>query len=102
MSYDIIKRAPNSVTWAKQEGDRIVIGESADVSGNLDRIKRMREANINSSLLGHVHVSIPLTELSAWCNSIGIGLDEAVADDAILDRFIVDGHGKFKVKGGWQ
>lgn len=101
MSIDIIKRTHNAATYTAREDDKIIVGEMADVSGNLDRISRMRQAGIKSQTLGVVHCSIPLVALSAWCNQIGIGMDEAIANDAILDRFLAE-HGKFKVEGGWQ
>ena len=94
---DIIKRTQNATTYAAKEDGKVIIGEAVDVSGNLDRVQRMREADINSPLLGQVHCSIPLVQLSAWCNQFGIGLDEAIANDAILDRFLAE-HGKFKVQ----
>lgn len=101
MSIDIIKSTHNSATYTAKEDGRIIVGEMADVSGNIDRVTRMRQAEINSRTLGTVHCSIPLVQLSAWCNKIGIGMDEAIANDAILDRFLAE-HGKFKVQGGWQ
>ena len=101
MAIDIIKSTHNAATYTAREDGKIIIGEMADVSGNLDRVSRMRQADINSPSLGTVHCSIPLVTLSAWCNKLGIGLDEAVANDVILDRFLAE-HGKFKVSGGWQ
>lgn len=101
MSIDIIKRTPTAVQYAAQEDGKIILGEYVDVTGNLDRVQRMRQADIDSSMLGVVHSSIPLTVLAAWCNKLGMGMDEVIADDAILDRFLAE-HGKFIVKGGWQ
>lgn len=101
MGIDIIKRSHNAATYTAREDGNIIIGEIADVTGNLDRINRMRQANISSQTFGHVHCSIPLVQLSAWCNKLGIGMDEAIANDSILDRFLSE-HGKFKVNGGWQ
>lgn len=97
---EIVTRSANAMTRVGHEDGKVVICETADVTGNMDRVQRMRQANINSQTLGHVHASIPLVQLSAWCNQIGIGMDEAIADDAILDRFLAE-HGKFKVQGGW-
>lgn len=102
MSIDITARRKNWAQYSATEDGKIILGEMADVSGNLDRVQRMRQANINNATLGRVAYSIPLVELAAWCNGLGLTLEEAVADDAILDRFIADGHGKFKVDGGWQ
>lgn len=102
MSIDVFSRRPNVIQYAAREDGKTIIGEMADVSGNIDRVQRMRQAEINNATLGYCHVSIPLIELADWCNGLGLTLDEAVAEDAILDRFIADGHGKFKVKGGWQ
>ena len=100
MAIDIIKRTHSTVTYGAQEDGKIIIGESADLSGNLDRIQRMRQAEINSETLGHCIASIPLIELAAWCNKLGLSIEEAAADDAILDRFIADGHQKFMVRNG--
>lgn len=101
MSIDIIKASHNAQTYIAQEDGKTILGERADVSGNLDRVQRMRQADINNGTLGRCVASIPLVQLSAWCNQFGISLDEAVANDAILDRFLAE-HGKFKVHGGWQ
>jgi hypothetical protein len=100
MSIDTIKSSHNHRTYIGQEDGKTIIGEVADVSGNLDRVQRMRQADINNQTLGRCVASIPLVQLSAWCNQFGIGLDEAIANDAILDRFLSE-HGKFKVHGGW-
>ena len=101
MSVDTIKAGLNHRTYIAQEDGKTILGEVADVSGNLDRVQRMRQADINNRTLGRCVASIPLVQLAAWCNQFGISLDEAVANDAILDRFLSD-NGKFKVHGGWQ
>lgn len=102
MAIDIRPTAPNHANYTAHEDDKIILGELADVSGNLDRVQRMRQADIDNGTLGRCAYSIPLVELAAWCNKLGLSVEEAVANDAILDRFIADGHGKFKVHGGWQ
>lgn len=101
MIIDIVKRTPTAVQYVAHEDGKIIVGEQVDVTGNLDRVQRMRQAQIDNSTLGHAHASIPLTLLAAWCNGLGLSLEEACANDAILDRFLAE-HGKFKVRGGWQ
>lgn len=98
---EILRRSPTAYTFAAQEDGKTIIGEVADVTGNLDRINRMRQAEIDSPLLGHVRASIPLVTLSAWCLKLGLSMDEAIANDDILDRFLAE-HGKFVVHKGWQ
>lgn len=102
MSIEVVKRIPNATSYVAQEDGKIIVGEVANVEGNLDRVQRMRQAGINNQTMGVCHASIPLPVLAAWCNNLGIDIAEAAADDAILDRFLADNHGKFLVKGGWQ
>lgn len=97
---DIIKQTHNAQTYTAHEGDRIIVGERVDVSGNLDRVKRMREACIDNAVLGTCTASIPLVAIAQWGQQFGIDLAEVVADDKLLDRCISD-YGKFKVQGGY-
>lgn len=101
MAIEVIRRIPHAATYVAQEDGKTIVGEVADVEGNLDRVQRMRQAGIDNRTLGVCHASIPLVTLAAWCNGLGLSLEEAVADDAILDRFLSE-HGKFRVCGGWQ
>lgn len=101
MALDIVHRGCNSATYVAQEDGKTIVGEMADVTGNLDRVQRMRQADINNGTLGRCVASIPLVQLAAWCNGLGLSIEEAVADDGILDRFLVE-HGKLRVHKGWQ
>ena len=101
MSIEVISRNVSDLQYIAQEDGKTIIGEMADVSGNLDRVSRMRQADINNGTLGVCHASIPLVALAAWCNGLGLTVEEAVANDRILDRFLAE-HGKFVVNKGWQ
>lgn len=100
MSIEVLHTIPNAQTYIAQEDGKTIIGERANVAGNLDRVQRMRQAQINNKTLGVCHASIPLVALSAWCNKLGLSLEEACANDDILDRFLADGHQKFLVNKG--
>jgi hypothetical protein len=101
MAVEITSRGANSVGYAALEDGKIILGEQANVEPNLDRVQRMRQAEINNQTLGRCSYSIPLVELAAWCNKLGLSLEEATSNDAILDRFIADGHQRFAVHKGW-
>lgn len=98
---DIIKQSHNAQTYFAQEDGATILGERVNVDGNLDRVTRMRQANIDSDLLGHCVASIPLAAIAQWGQQFGISVHEVVNDNALLDRCIAD-YGKFKVRGGWQ
>ena len=102
MAIEVVNRFQHGYSYVAKEDGKIIAGSVVDVEGNLDRVQRMRQANINNATLGQCHMSIPLDVLGAWCNKLGIDIAEAMGDDAILDRFLADNHGKFRVKGGWQ
>lgn len=97
---DIITQTLNSQTFTAREGDQIIVGERVNVDGNLDRVKRMREAEINNATMGKCIASIPLAAIAQWGQQFGIDVHEIVADDKLLDRCISD-YGKFKVQGGY-
>ena len=96
----IITSSHNSQTFMATEGGTTIIGESADVSGNLDRVQRMRQANIDNAVLGKCIASIPMVAIKQWGDQFGIEVQEVIADDALLDRCIAD-YSKFKVHGGY-
>lgn len=96
----IITSTHNSQTFMGSEDGKTIIGESADVSGNLDRVQRMRQADINNATLGRCIASIPMLAIKQWGDQFGIELREVIADDALLDRCIAD-YSKFKVHGGY-
>lgn len=100
MTAQVLKRTHDSAIWQAHEDGRVFVGETVDVSGNLDRVKRMREAEINSATMGHCVASIPLAAIAQWAQPFGLSVSEVVADDALLDRCIKD-YGKFKVRGGY-
>ena len=97
---EIIRQTHNAQTYTAREGDTIVVGERVDVSGNLDRVARMRQADINSELLGHCVASIPLSAVAQWGQQFGLTVEQVANDDKLLDRCLAD-YGKFKVRGGW-
>lgn len=97
---EIIKRSNTAVTYIAQEDGKTILGEAVDVAGNLDRVKRMREAGINSELMGHCTASIPLAIIGKWGAQFGLSIEEVAADDALLDRCIAD-YSAFKVRGGY-
>lgn len=97
---DIIKQSLNAQTYTAMADGKIVVGERVNVDGNLDRVKRMREAEINNATLGKCVASIPLVAIAQWGQQFGIDVHEVVADDKLLDRCIND-YGKFKVQGGY-
>lgn len=96
----IITSSDNSALVQASADGKTVIAEYAEVTGNLDRVQRMRQAEINSGTFGHVHASIPLVALAGWANSLGVTLQEVIADDRLLDRFLTD-QGAWKVHKGW-
>jgi hypothetical protein len=96
---DIIERDARRVSYSALEGDTFVVGEAVDVSGNLDRVKRMREAGAESRIFGHCIASIPLAAVSQWAQQFNLTAHDVMNDDALLDRCIAD-YGKFKVRGG--
>lgn len=86
-------------TTVKREGDSVIVTETTDVTRNLDRVKRMREAEINSETLGHCIAAIPLAAIVEWGAPLGLTCAQVVADDKLLDRCIAD-YSRFKVRGG--
>lgn len=98
---DIIKNSHNAQTYTAQEDGKIIVGERVDVSGNLDRVTRMRQAEINSETFGHCVASIPMAAIAQWAQQFGLSAGDVANDDKLLDRCIAD-YGKFKVRGGWQ
>lgn len=97
---EVIKSRHNWQSYVHQEDGKLIVGEKADVSGNLDRVQRMRQAEINNETLGYCAASIPLVAIAQWAGQFGITLEEVVADDKLLDRCIAD-YSKFKVHKGW-
>lgn len=95
----ILDASHNHQAFFHQEDDKTVLGERADVSGNLDRVKRMREFAVRSEVLGDCVASIPLVAVAQWGQQFGLTMQQVVEDDALLDRCIAD-YSKFKVKGG--
>lgn len=95
----LLDASHNHQAFFHQEDGKTIVGERADVSGNLDRVKRMREFAIRSEVLGDCVASIPLAAIGQWGQQFGLTVQEVVEDDALLDRCIAD-YSKFKVKGG--
>jgi hypothetical protein len=95
----LLDASHNHQTFFHQEDGKTVIGERADVSGNLDRVKRMREFAVRSDVLGDCMASIPVAAIAQWGQQFGLSWDQVANDDALLDRCIAD-YSKFKVKGG--
>jgi len=100
MTKRILTQSHNSATYMAEADGKTLIGEVADVSGNLDRVQRMRHAEINNETLGRCVASIPLVAIAQWGQQFGIGLHEVINDNALLDRCIAD-YSKFKVHGGY-
>lgn len=100
MTKRIITSTHNSATYMAEADGKVLVGEVADVSGNLDRVQRMRHAEINNATLGKCMASIPLVAIAQWGQQFGIDLHEVMNDDALLDRCISD-YSKFKVHGGY-
>lgn len=86
-------------TTVKQEEGRVIVSETTDVTRNLDRVKRLREAEISNETLGHCIASIPLAAIVQWGMPLGLTCEEVVRDDKLLDRCIAD-YSRFKVRGG--
>jgi len=100
MTKRIITSTHNSATYTAEADGKTLIGEMADVSGNLDRVQRMRQAEINNATLGRCVASIPFVAIAQWGAQFGIDLHEVINDNALLDRCIAD-YSKFKVHGGY-
>lgn len=96
---EIIKQSHNHRTGIVQADGKTTVFEQVDVSGNLDRVKRMREADINNATLGRCVASIPLSAIAQWGQQFGIDLHTVMNDDKLLDRCIAE-YSKFKVHGG--
>jgi hypothetical protein len=96
---EILKQSHNHQTGIAQQDGKTVVFERADVSGNLDRVQRMRQADINNETLGRCVASIPLVAIAQWGAQFGIDLHTVMNDDKLLDRCIAD-YSKFKVHGG--
>ena len=94
----LVKQSHTAQTYVLQEGDQTIVHERVDVSQNLDRVKRMREADINGAF-GHCVASIPLSAVAQWGQQFGLTIEQVANDDALLDRCTAD-YSKFKVKGG--
>jgi hypothetical protein len=90
----------HSVTFFHQEDDKTIIGTKTDVSGAIDRVQRMRQAQINSDALGHCIAAIPLEAVAQWGQQFGLTLEQVAQDNKLLDRCIAD-YNKFKVHKGW-
>lgn len=96
---EIIKQGINHQTGIHQEDGKTIVFENVDVSGNLDRVRRMREAEINSATFGKCMASIPVAAIAKWGAQFGIDVHTVMADDKLLDRCIAD-YSRFKVDGG--
>lgn len=94
-----VRYTPTAVTTLEADADKVVITETTNVDGNLDRVKRLREADINHELLGRCVASIPISAISHWGAQFGLSAQQVVDDDMLLDRCISD-YSKFKVHGG--
>lgn len=95
-----LKQTHNSRTYMATEDGKTIIGTAVDVTGNLDRVQRMRQADINNQTLGRCMASIPLNVIAQWGSQFGLSLQQVVEDDKLLDRCIAD-YSKFKVHGGY-
>lgn len=100
MAIDIIHQTHNVRQYTAREDGKIIVGEAVDVEGNLDRVQRLRQAEINNETLGHCIASIPLAAIAQWGMRFGLDVHQVMNDDKLLDRCIAD-YGKFKVRGGW-
>ena len=100
MTVQMIDRARDSVTRFASEDGKTIIATSVDVEPVFDRVKRMREAEINNATLGRCMASIPIAAIQQWGEQFGLTWAEVANDDALLDRCIKD-YGKFKVHGGY-
>lgn len=89
----------SALSWHQEDG-KTIIQESVDVSGVIDRVQRMRQANaVRSEVLGDCMASIPIAAIQQWGQQFGLNWEQVASDDALLDRCIAD-YSKFKVKGG--
>lgn len=90
-----------SVSYHHEEDGKTFIGERVNVDGVLDRVQRMRHADINNETLGHCIAALPISAIQQWGQQFGMGWEQVANDDKLLDRCIAD-YSKFKVRGGWQ
>lgn len=97
---EVISKDQHGATYAHQEDGKIIVGRQVDVSGNLDRVQRLRHYAVPSETLGQCVASIPLAAIAQWAQQFGITMEDVMNDDKLLDRCIAD-YGKFKVHKGW-
>lgn len=100
MTKQILTRSINAASFMAAEDGHTIVGEVANVTGNLDRVQRMRQADIQNATLGRCVASIPMVAIAQWGQQFGIDVETIIADDKLLDRCIAD-YSKFKVHGGY-
>lgn len=96
---EIINRGINHVTGITQEDGKTIVFETADLTANLDRVKRLREAEINHAMYGRCLYSLPLVAIAEFANRLGVTVDVVANDDKLLDK-CAEEYSKFKVHGG--
>lgn len=96
----IIQQSPDSALIWHEEDDKVVIQETVDVSGVIDRVQRLRQAEaVRSTAFGDLMAAIPVAAIQQWAQQFGLQWQDVANDDKLLDRCIAD-YSKFKVKGG--
>lgn len=101
IEQNTFQRSPWARTYFGRDGDNYVFGEAVDVSLNLDRVQRMRQAEINNATLGRCLYSLPLPVIAQFAQKLGVDIDVVANDDALLDQCARE-NGAFKVHKGWE